>query len=305
MILNGILKIIFTFLNTFLNSFLIYKIIDFSSALAIEGLNKEKVGIIVQGPVIRKKNFTRNVLKCYSESFPDAIIILSTWEKENTEGILDELPNVFMLKLQEPNYLGIKNINLQIHSTAEALRWLNKKEVRYAVKTRSDQFLDPKKMWLQKSLSTIKLFPTDSNMKSRFITSSLNTFHHRLYGISDMFFFGVIDDMSNFWRITHDSKRLNDVVPEKAELFIRQKTAEGYLIERFFQFVDYEPSWDKKDSNKFISKYFVILDDSELGHFWFKYDYWKQERHVNFLDRKLSFMQWLINYEKYKLELNE
>ena len=44
-----------------------------------------KVAIIIQGPLLKKNNFTIETVKLYKKIFSNYLIILSTWEDEDQE----------------------------------------------------------------------------------------------------------------------------------------------------------------------------------------------------------------------------
>lgn len=102
-------------------------------------LNKE-VGIVIQGPVIGKDDFTINTIKLYMKTMRGAHIILSTW---------DDVPETFMSKIKAlnidvicsalPENRGRGNVNLQIKSTMAGIVRAKELGMKYIMKTRTDQ----------------------------------------------------------------------------------------------------------------------------------------------------------------------
>ena len=71
----------------------------------------------------------------------------------------------------------------------------------HVVKTRSDQRAYNPSL-LSYLYNLLQVFPVNAGekiQKSRIIGTSLNTFKHRIYGLSDMFLFGEIDDLLLYW----------------------------------------------------------------------------------------------------------
>ena len=56
---------------------------------------RRKTAIIMQGPLVRKDDFTVETVKIYGKLYPGAIVIVSTWNSESQEliGRLKELEN--------------------------------------------------------------------------------------------------------------------------------------------------------------------------------------------------------------------
>ena len=101
-------------------------------------VSKDKIAIIIQGPINEKFNFLKNTLSIYKKLFKNCLIIISTWKNENIN-LISSLKdrNTFILFNEEPKK-SQKNINHQIISTNKALEFAFEKGAKYSIKTRAD-----------------------------------------------------------------------------------------------------------------------------------------------------------------------
>ena len=83
----------------------------------------KKTSIIIQGPIVRKHDFTINTINLYLNNCSSKII-LSTWEKDlsRSEENLLKKKGVQIIKNKIPNFKGPMNLNLQMISTFEGLK---------------------------------------------------------------------------------------------------------------------------------------------------------------------------------------
>ena len=75
----------------------------------------------------------------YKKYFPKSKIILSTWENENSNElkIYDKYIDELILN-QYPLESGWGNLNFQIENTRSAIKWADKNNIKYSIKTRTD-----------------------------------------------------------------------------------------------------------------------------------------------------------------------
>lgn len=81
-------------------------------------------------------------VKLYKKHFPENTkIIISTWNDENEKYLENfRLENVHVVLSEKPNYPGISNVNYQIESSKNGLKYAKEKlNCEYAIKTRTDQ----------------------------------------------------------------------------------------------------------------------------------------------------------------------
>ncbi|WP_256011178.1 WavE lipopolysaccharide synthesis family protein [Desertivirga xinjiangensis] len=229
--------------------------------------------ILVQGPIVVKDNFTLETLKLYKYIYPQINIVLSTWREQPSE-VVEQIKKlgVIVIENEKPEFPGLSNVNFQLTSTSNGIDYLVKNtNTKYLLKTRTDQRCNKSIDFLSYMRFLQQRFPVNSNLNERLIICSVNSFKRRLYGVTDMFMFGHIQDMKNYWCIPLDEKRkVEGVLP--SELYMKSEVAEGYLINRFFDYLNYRPLWTEEDSNQFLSSYFNIIDKEQIDLYWFKYD---------------------------------
>jgi hypothetical protein len=235
-----------------------------------------KLGIVIQGPVCVEGDFTSRVISRYLEIYPNALIIFSTWVGEEVKlKDIDELKltSKFRIILNEkPPNPGFSNINLQIESTKNGLKLAKELNCEFAIKTRSDQaFLNVNSI----SLLHFELAQAENNYNKneRIVAVSLDTFLFRPYGVSDMFHFGRIETLLDFWEIDLDVRN-----PENSSALIsttlrdysKLKLAECYLVVEYLLKKNFEPNFSLSQSLEFIRDFFVIVDQQAIDLVWNK-----------------------------------
>ena len=303
-----LLRLIKEYFVILTNQFLIFEIKKYKidDVKPIEKYSNE-IGIVIQGPLNKQNNFSLQTIKFLKRKYPNVFMVLSTWEGEDEESllILKEL-GVKCIKSKLPKNIGIKNINLQIFSSKVGLEFLKKSGCKYALKMRTDQSLNESNDFIGFFLNILTQFYhknlNEYPLNKKLIISSLNTFKNRYYGVSDMLMFGEIEDMEKYWTPKFDTKKLSDIVVENDNhFFMRQETAEGYLICEFMKAVSHEPKWTEEDHRSFMAKFFVLIDHCSVGHFWFKNKWWMRNNSSN---EYLSFGDWLNMYNEVNKEYN-
>jgi len=261
-----------------------------------------KIGVVVQGPIIKDNEFTLNTLKIYKQHFKNSIILLSTWMDVETEYIknIKDLGIIVILN-NKPNNPGIQNINLQIVSTFNGIKKLKEMGVHYILKTRTDQriYAPNVESYL---VGILEAFPPSNNYKleKRIIGLSLNTFKYRLYGVSDMFIFGTIQDMMVYWGCRLD-KRKSQTEYSNINVYeeSKRRLCEVYLSTNFLNEIGYKIHWSLSDSFKVFSEIFCIIDKESVDLFWSKYSN-SEFRYLKYdgirTNNELVFRDWLRLY---------
>lgn len=271
-------------------------------ALKLE--TKSKFAIVMQGPLIFDSNFTVETLKLYRHNFPDAILILSTWfVSDDVIKILDKY-DVRIIQSQQPENPGISNINLQIVTSGAGVLAARELGAQFVLKTRTDQRV------YHPSLETylfnlVHAFPLSHNLPeqmNRLVAISLGTFRYRLYGVSDMFLYGHIEDMVRYWNIPLDTRR--DFLEAKKNAgstwrdFATHRVPEVYFCTEFLKSIGRDITFTLADSFRALKEHFVIIDQAALKLYWHKYTL-NDDRYATFgfFDPELSFNDWLILYQ--------
>ena len=120
-----------------------------------------KISFVIQGPIHKEKDITKNCCKSIRKFFPESKIILSTWKGSNSEGLdIDE-----KIESDDPgsdifyynNHKLENNVNRMLRSSFNGLLAVKSE---YSVKLRSDMYLQ--------SNSLSNLLGTISKSKSKF-----------------------------------------------------------------------------------------------------------------------------------------
>jgi len=268
--------------------------------------------IVVQGPILARGNFTMATLELYRSQFPDTNIILSTWEGEidlASRRKCDSL-TIHIVTTAKPRNPGPYNVNLQKVSTRAGLVVCEAEGWPWVIRTRSDQrFHAPEAIDLLKGLWTQFPLTFDSlRLEGRIISTSLDSFRYRLYGVSDQFHFGRTSDLLNYWSLDLD-ERSGDFIPEPdhsmRELAELRLTETG-LCAAFLESVGWEPKWTLHDYWSSLRDIFLILDSATLDLYWPKYSRrefrWKRYDDHSPL-QEIDFAMWMSLYGAKETEL--
>ena len=228
----------------------------------------EKIAIIIQGGILEKYNFTLESVRLYKKNYPNAKIILSTWD-DTDDAIIDDFKKEeieIVLSTKPKPMKG--NGNLQVISTLAGLKEAKKLGCKYACKTRTDQRMYATGIFPY-LLKMHEYFPIKENveLKGRIITYSCNTFRNRLYDINDMWGFGFTEDMIRYW-----SCNPNFEWDEEAGAHIqgKQRLVENYVCINFLKSLGCKLKYTEEDSIGYYSKYFIIIDNQSLDIYYAK-----------------------------------
>ena len=260
---------------------------------------KEKVAIVMQGPIVTKDSFTYETLKIYRKRFPKISLILSTWNEYSKDELNKfKAINVEIIRNTKPDYAGISNINFQIESTKNGIFKAKELGFKYCLKTRTDQRIY-RHDFILFFLSLLDIFKIENkNLRKRLIIASLNTYKYRLYGVSDMLMFGHIDDMFKYWNVSFDKRVLKDVEMGVSALeYSKACICEVYLCTEFLKKINYCISFTLEDSWSVLANYFCVVDSKSIDLFWFKYARWNEDKRYQNMKRKLDeefyFSDWV------------
>ena len=298
--------------NFFLNFSLYYKysmqehLVDnkdtFKKKLKINIRNKSWA-IVMQGPLINENDFTIETLKFYRKNYPDAILILSTWIIP--KNIIKELKkfNIYTLENKIPEKSGKSNINMQIITSSFGILKAKELGAKYVLKTRTDQRIYHPDLdnYLFNLLKTFPMKHKYVSQNSRLIAVSLNTFKFRLYGISDMFIFGNVDDVTKYFNHSLDNQKN---IPDKKNynMYTWRKLSklsvpEVFFCVEFLKKIGRKAKFTLRDSFNVFRDHFIIIDCKAIDLYWHKYTLnQKRYDHFGFYDPQLSFNDWLVLY---------
>jgi hypothetical protein len=128
-----------------------------------------------------------------------------------------------------------------------------------------------------------------------------------MYGLSDMFTFGHLDDMLLYWNIPFDNRTFdsNDLLKFNRTLrsYSNWRICEVYLMTEFLKKTNHELKWTIKDSWSAFASQFCVIDRSSIDLYWGKYssleDMWiRYDDQVNKYE-EMSFKEWLNLYTNF------
>ena len=261
--------------------------------VADELLNTPRCAIVLQGPVVRKYDFTLETVRLYEKTYPGLTIIVSTWEDEDPRYLdLIRHAGAHVVLNAKPTYFGIWNINLQIVSARSGIAHAKKLGIPYTIKSRTDQ-----RMYERNALETlhnlVSYFPPArwTGLRKRFILCPMAYKYYDGY-FPDMFMFGDTDDLLEYW----------SAPLLKKEARYSQFLSELYLTYSFRR----RKGWPTADSVQAVWETYrdcaIVIDWDNVDLLWLKYEYFwekpytRKERHQQMnLAHKfigLSFNEW-------------
>jgi hypothetical protein len=262
---------------------------------------KRVVAIVMQGPVLEEDSFTVETLMLYKKMFKGFVIILSTWNDLGNENIklLEEI-GVEVLINEYPDYSGPSNINYQIISMRNGIRYAESKGAEYVLKTRTDQRIYNPDIFSYMISMQNNFVSKVKKQNNRIIFCSLNSFKFRLYSLSDMFVFGEIKDMARFCDVEpvkpgSKKNNVNNILD-----WSKARTAEVYLITEYFKRIGYSFDWCLESYWNSLSDLFCVIDEKIVDIYWYKYLRHSEYRYTIYdvikNSQNLYFNDWLLFY---------
>lgn len=242
----------------------------------------EQVGIILQGPVIYKDDFTYNTICLYKRIFPGATIILSTWKTEAEKKEFEKFQSleIEVVLSDPPIEPGLKNINYQIKSSYAGAFRAKERNLRYCIKTRTDFRLYAKGCF-RLAINLWENYPLKEKNSSQAERLIILPLHLDIeYFIPDYMMLGNTDDMLNFWN-TGELIYFKKVMNPEMLLFSRYFHHIGKYVK--------DPIEELREFTKVLADHFIVMDVSMFQPIWKKYtyeslDHWKRENRFTFTD---------------------
>jgi hypothetical protein len=257
--------------------------------------------IVMQGPVIKKNNFTVETLKLYKKYFHNALIVLSTWEGED-ESCLNQarMLKIEVLLNKKPENFGPVNINLQLTSAKSGITYADGKKKKYTLKTRTDErmykynFL----IFLSNLLKNFPLIQPNSQQKGRLIGAVSSK--RKLYYFTDRLIFGYTEDVLLYF----GANLVSDNAVIKLGDFSVPFVAEQYLFTEFLKKINYKFEYTPEDSLRAQAKHCIVMGEATLDWYWLKYRRFLEYRVPTYRQKNyyLGFPEWLNLYNSYKEE---
>ena len=114
-----------------------------------------------------------------------------------------------------------------------------------------------------------------------------------------MFQFGKTKTLTEFWNQDHDFRSKSEIANSSPTLHAEalKRVAEVYLNSNYFEKIKHQAAaFDFEESLKFLSDYFVVIDQESASQLWFKNTHLSNRwRSSNFPNKyyEISHLDWL------------
>ena len=274
------------------------------------------VAFLLRGQIIKTDEFTKNTLMMYRLRYPNAPIYLSTWKYCIDDKFLSFAKcnniKVISTKYSKPKS-GYKSDNLQIISNVKGLQVIIKDKIKYTITTRTDQrfYANNIPLYLKNIISLYSYKKTNPKDKqiNRLIGMSFDTFLYRLYGLGDMFLFGLTEDVYNYWNSSLDSRIISSTSKNKKNTILslnKVRVSEVYFMTEFLKRNGHSLKWTLDDYLGILRNRFIIVDSYSFDFLWPKYSFF-EERFKDFEDiryKEISHFDWLL-IKNQKIKVNK
>lgn len=208
-----------------------------------------RVGIVIQGQII--PTLTLRICSRYKSLYPDAHIVLSTWQNQKSDDAekIRQL-GIQLIENEIPKFSGPGNVNLQIVSTKAGIEFCKAKNSEYILKNRSDTWLSSDNFLEYLSF----MHETFAPANNKIVIPSYNSFLFRLYSPTDQIQFGSLENLRMYWDC--------NLVDEETKDF---RFAESYLLRSYLSRIGRITNDTIEDSLSVYRDFFVIAENSELG----------------------------------------
>ncbi len=265
-----------------------------------------RTAIIIQGPLVDDYNFTLETVKLYKKHFANTEIIISTWDNASKRLIHNlEKEGAFIVLNKKPEIAGIGNINMQLVTTMGGLVKAKELGIEYVYKTRSDQ-----RMYAininEYLINLINFFPVKNgfSQKKRIISSGFGSLKYVPYLLSDVWVFGNIDDMICYWGLEYEKRDNLEASIRSVRDLVDANICENRICSEFLKKIGRVNTGTVDDWWCALADHFIIVDTNSLDLFFYKYDFYKEYRHLiysgNSNNKLLDFKEWFNLFSNLK-----
>lgn len=277
---------------------------------------ESKMAIVMQGPLMINDDFTLETAKYYKECYPQAAVIVSTWNDSDAKTV-EKLrkSGVIVVLSKLPDNCGNLNINYQVTNTLAGVKRAKEEGAEFVCKTRTDQRLyHPDAMNYLSNL--VKVFPVsndDFTQKQRGRIVALCMPYGDLfypYCLADFLYFGYVDDIECLFSIKADERPKGSW----GKGITRREIAEKLIAPEIQILRDYiarmggNNECTVKAYWQFVKNHMITIHRDEVGMFWPKYEgrysentqngsYYPVEEEGAFHCYNFDFVRWLSLYQ--------
>ena len=254
---------------------------DTSVIPVLDGLKQsQSFAIVMQGPLCKKDNMTVNSIKFYKKIYPLAKIIVSTWNDESEEDIIDLVKlGATVVQSEKPNCSGIMNVNYQLKTSLAGVKKAYEMGCEFAVKTRTDQHIC-KPFIFDSMISAIKLFPGGNRQKGRIATLGVCSGGMFIpYHTCDFLYLGYTEDLLNLFSAPFDCRDYNKMLPNQDLNRSRRENSEKmyppeiYILKHYcIEFLKLSGEDTVKEHWNVTKNYLICYGMNDVDLMWNKYD---------------------------------
>lgn len=275
-------------------------------------LCSDSFAIVMQGPIRAEDDFTVETVKYYKKLYPNAGIIVSTWNDEKTETVEKvQAAGARVILCEKPITGGHLNINYQLKSSSEGIKEACHKGYRYIAKTRTDQRITRPYIF-EHLINLIHQYPSgeQAKQKQRLVSLSMNYGNMFFpYFMSDFFYFGTAEEMSRLFSFPLDDRPPFHMPSNssKREYSDRSYAPEVFIMKNYLKALGCSGDGTIKDYWEGVSKYLICVDMKMLDIYWPKYenkyllhefygDYFERDSQSKLMTVNFDFINWLNLY---------
>lgn len=235
----------------------------------------DNIAIVLQGPLDEIDSFTVETVKLYFALYEKIVIIVSTWPDAN-RSVVNELRELgaYIVISEYPENCGYGNINYQLVSTKAGIEKAISLGKRYVCKSRTDQRLyAPGSITYFRDLIDGHFALSGSDFRNRIVCLSAEyAGMFTPFYIPDFLYFGKSEEMKVLFDIP---LRPDDI--ERPENITRKESAsvcsEAYIAYSYAKGIDADCELSVKGCLDFLANYMIVVDKSQIGLYWHKYDH--------------------------------
>ena len=299
----------------------------------------DDAAVVIQGSIAYENNYTAETIKFYRSIYPHVPIILSTWRGEATDSFrrVCEKNSVVILENELPEERALGNVNLQLKSSLEGVRFVRENtSAKFVLKTRTDQRINYSG-FLVYFKNLLKTFPPkDDRLRERIILLGSQTTIYP-FNFHDFLAFGHVEDIFKLYSIPFHGKtgkldylRKNkprvgkigglinsskccvdyNTVTEQSRKLVNLNKAynqiwwpETYIMRTFYEknIAPVDESKLFETHWKFTADYLILVDFGTIQLDWPKYEWQRYKVKFSYHGQD-AFARWLDMYRNFKIE---
>lgn len=240
---------------------------------------QNEIALVLQGPFIEEERFTIESVRYYREVSPELRIVVSTWD-DTPIALLDTCIDLgaHIALSRRPSTAGRSNLNMQCRSSAAGIRLAERLGSLYVAKTRTDQRVYAPHV-LRGLVSLIQSHPVRATgrQRERLVSTSFMTNKYVPHFVSDLFMFGAVQDMLDYWTPPEDKCNMTrsetDAVHRSAATLLEYATyaPERYLVTEYVRSLEGAVELSISDWWRILAERFCVVDWAMLNIYWPKY----------------------------------